>query len=134
MTETHPLDLPFRGERTYLHGTDLHQAILAAVGERRPAGPVSITYHSLLRHQPDLVCSRDSLRELRDDPAFRGEIRFGAGTDVLHAAYSRATGRSGRASPATRPRSSPPPAWRRRTAAPACSRRKPAVRSRCSSS
>ena len=86
MTETHPLDLPFRGERTYLHGTDLHQAILAAVGERRPAGPVSITYHSLLRHQPDLVCSRDSLRELRDNPAFRGEIRFGTGTDVLHAA------------------------------------------------
>ncbi|MEN3943438.1 hypothetical protein WJU23_19210 [Prosthecobacter sp. SYSU 5D2] len=91
MTRTYPLELPFRGERTYLHGTDLHQAIVAALGADLPAGPVSITFHSLLKQLPDLVCSTDSLRHLRDDPTFRGEVRFGSGDAVLNAALLEST-------------------------------------------
>src|SRR6187431_2814070 len=85
MIQTYPLDLPFRGERTYLHGTDLHQAIFAALGSLAPHGPVSITFHSLLKNQPDLVCSAESLRHLRTEPAFRGEIRLGSGDQALFA-------------------------------------------------
>jgi|GEM_PF-1831090 len=85
MIRTYPLELPFRGERSYLHGTDLHQAIMGALGSDLPAGPVSITFHSLLKQLPDLVCSTDSLRHLRDDPTFRGELRFGSGESVLNA-------------------------------------------------
>ena len=85
MTETRQLEVPFRGERSYLHGTDLHQAVHAALPEPPPAGPVNLTFHHLLKHQPDLVLSRDSLLHLREDPAFRGEIRWGTGTDLRHA-------------------------------------------------
>lgn len=85
MIRTYPLELPFRGERSYLHGTDLHQAIMGALGSDLPAGPVSITFHSLLKQLPDLICSADSLRHLRDDPAFRGELRLGSGENVLNA-------------------------------------------------
>jgi hypothetical protein len=91
MTRTYPLELPFRGERTYLHGTDLHQAIVAALGEDLPAGPVSITFHSLLNQLPDLVCSTESLRHLREDPTFRGEVRLGGGDTVLNAALMEST-------------------------------------------
>lgn len=86
MIRSYPLDLPFRGERAYLHGTDLYQAIVTALGSDLPVGPISITFHSLLKQLPDLVCSSESLRHLREDPAFRGELRFGQGDSVLHAA------------------------------------------------
>jgi hypothetical protein len=86
MTQTYPLELPFRGERTYLHGTDLYQAITAALGSALPAGPVSLTFHSLLKNQPDLVCSAESLRHLREEPAFRGELQLGSGAETVHAA------------------------------------------------
>lgn len=86
MNPTLPLELPFRGERSYLHGTDLYQAMVAALGSGLPAGPVSITFHHLLKHQPDLVCSKESLLHLREDPAFRGEARFGSGSSVLNGA------------------------------------------------
>lgn len=85
MTGIRQLELPFRGERSYLHGTDLHQAIVAALAEPPPAGSVNLTFHHLLSHQPDLVLSRDSLQHLREDAAFRGEMRWGNGTDLLHA-------------------------------------------------
>jgi len=86
MQKSYPLELPFRGERTYLHGTDIHQAVLAALGTDLPPGPISINFHSLLKQQPDLICSRESLRSLREDPAFRGELRFGKGEDLVHGA------------------------------------------------
>lgn len=85
MTQTYPLELPFRGERPYLHGTDLHEAVMAALSGQIPEGPVSLTFHSLLKNLPDLVVSTDSLRHLREDPAFRGELRLGAGEVVLNA-------------------------------------------------
>jgi hypothetical protein len=86
MTETRQLELPFRGERSYLHGTDLYQALSAAVPELPSTGPVSLNFHQLLRNQPDLVLSRESLLPLRENPAFRGEIRWGAGEELWHAA------------------------------------------------
>jgi hypothetical protein len=82
MTQTYALELPFRGERTYLHGTDLYQA---ALDSTLLAGPLSLTFHSLLKNQPDLVCSTESLRHMREDPAFRAELRLGSGTGALHA-------------------------------------------------
>jgi hypothetical protein len=85
MTHTYPLELPFRGERNYLHGTDLYQAITTVLGSAVAAGPLSLTFHSLLQNQPDLVCSAQSLRHLREDAAFRGELRFGSGEQTLNA-------------------------------------------------
>lgn len=84
MNCTYSLELPFRGERTYLHGTDLYQGLVDAISGELPIGPVSINFHSLLKNQPDLVCSSDSLRHLRSAPQFRGEVRFGQGDTIIH--------------------------------------------------
>ncbi|SKA92831.1 hypothetical protein SAMN02745166_01984 [Prosthecobacter debontii] len=85
MMSRYPLELPFRGERSYLHGTDLYQSVVGAVGDDLPQGPFSMMFHSLLRQAPDLICSRESLRQWREDPAFRGELRFGSAENTLHA-------------------------------------------------
>lgn len=86
MTYSHPLDLSFRGLRDYLHGDDIYEGMLKAVQDERPAGPLQIQYHSLLRQQPDLICSKEPLTHLRKDPAYRGEARFGTGDDSLYGA------------------------------------------------
>jgi hypothetical protein len=84
MTDKYSLTLPFRGARPYLHGTDIYMAIKEAVAESF-SGPISISFHSLLKKQPDLLCSSESLRGWRSDPAFRGEIRMGTGSAAISA-------------------------------------------------
>lgn len=91
MNQTLPLELTFRGERTYLHGTDLYQGILAALGDTAPPGPVSLTFHSLLKNQPDLIFGAEDLRQLREDPTFRGELRLGSRDALVHAALMEST-------------------------------------------
>lgn len=86
MTLPHPLDLPFRGSRDYLQGADIYEKMLEEGKEIFPAGPLQIQFHTLLRRQPDMIWSQDSLTEWRNNPAYRGEAHFGpakAGMNVV---------------------------------------------------
>jgi hypothetical protein len=75
--ETIELNLPFRGTRGYLHGTDLYNEMMKVGGERLPDGPMHWQFHALLRKQPDLVLDVEELAEWRLRPNYRGEGRFG---------------------------------------------------------
>lgn len=72
-----PLTLKFRGERSYLHGTDIHAALTAAGGARAQGGVMEMHFHSLLRRQPDVLWTTERRPELRNHPSFRGEAVFG---------------------------------------------------------
>ena len=71
------LNLPFRGARDYLHGTDLYHRIMEAVGGGLPDGPLHWQFHSLLRKQPDLILDVDGMAEWRQRPDYRGEGKLG---------------------------------------------------------
>lgn len=86
MTPPIPLESTFRGERPYIQGAALYDEVLAAIGDKLPPGPVSFIFHSILKNQADLITSSQSLRHLREEPAFRAEIRLGSGESLLHAA------------------------------------------------
>lgn len=47
-----PLDLPFKGSRQYLHGTDIFDAVIPLT---KPRHGVAFRFHRLMRHPIDLV-------------------------------------------------------------------------------
>lgn len=76
MTGSFPLNSTFRGDRSYLHGTDVYDSIITLMCEENEVQQLNLTFHSRLLRQPDLVCGEADLVALRGDPAFRGEARI----------------------------------------------------------
>ncbi|MGH6930941.1 MAG: hypothetical protein ACREEE_00750 [Dongiaceae bacterium] len=60
-----PLDLPFKGSRQYLHGTDIFNAVISLM---RPQHGVAIRLHRVMRHPIDLLPA-DNLPRTSDDSA-----------------------------------------------------------------
>lgn len=85
MPPTFPLDLAFRGERNYLHGTDLYESLTRLPGLPLNGRSLGITFHARVLHQPDLVLLEKEDRSLRHDPAFRGEMRIATGAEAVQA-------------------------------------------------
>lgn len=55
--ETVPLELAYKGSRTYLHGTDMYNAIMDYLGRSMPQhvrGPLKMMMHEFARNQVDL--------------------------------------------------------------------------------
>lgn len=63
---THALDLPMKGARNYVHGTDMYQAIHDRFADTYPDSALRLTLHSMLCSQPDLVVY--PLRSLPERP------------------------------------------------------------------
>jgi hypothetical protein len=57
MTDPRPLKLCFKGDRDYLHGTDIYDAVTTALGGRGggPGGPFRMSIHRIARHQCAMV-------------------------------------------------------------------------------
>ncbi len=58
--ESITLQLPYKGQRDYLHGTDMYQAIVSAIKNVEPEafiGQFRMTIHKIARHQCQLLCS-----------------------------------------------------------------------------
>lgn len=71
------LDLPLRGERDYIQGADIYNAIAAAVQARdgRASGPVRVDMHDISRSQCGLLLGRGDAPE---KPAHaRAQFRIG---------------------------------------------------------
>lgn len=55
--ETVPIELAYKGARTYLHGTDMYNAIMDYLGRSMPQhvrGPLKMVMHEFARNQVDL--------------------------------------------------------------------------------
>lgn len=79
MNQTLHLDLAFRGSRDYLQGADIYGAMIEKGGGLLPEGGAAIQFHTLLRKQPDLICSTEPLTHLRQQAEYRGEGVFASG-------------------------------------------------------
>lgn len=56
--ETVPLELPYKGSRAYLHGTDMYNAIMDYFGCGKPQllrGPLKMVMHEFARNQVDMI-------------------------------------------------------------------------------
>ena len=55
--ESVALDLPYKGSRSYLHGTDMYNAVLGYFGREMPQhlrGPLKMVMHEFARNQVDM--------------------------------------------------------------------------------
>ena len=62
------MELGFRGDRDYLHGTDIYNVLLhelEAAGCGRPAGPVSLSFRRFAKRQLDAVICEEGDAEVR---------------------------------------------------------------------
>ena len=76
------MELPFRGQRTYLHGTDLYNAVTSVLVDQFPhlrGGRVAVNFHTLLQKQPDLLVGAGDLDAERARVEYRGEFVIGDG-------------------------------------------------------
>lgn len=83
-----PIELPFRGQRTYLQGADLYNSVTSILFAGFPhmcEARLSVNYHALLLRQPDLLIGRGEMTAERLSPEFRGEFIMGTGEDAVHA-------------------------------------------------
>lgn len=71
------MDIPFRGAREYLHGTDIYQFLMDGGGGDWDSGPVQLQFHGLLRRRGEILIGVDDLAEWRKSPRYRGEGRIG---------------------------------------------------------
>lgn len=76
------MDIPFRGKRVYLHGTDIYQFIVDLTLGNPSEGPFQLQFHSLLRGQGELLVEVEDLASWRKRPEYRGEGRFGPPGDM----------------------------------------------------
>ncbi len=85
MEETIGLELGFRGGRSYLHGTDLYEALHKVLEEKFPCvdGGLTLEFHGLLRSQPDLLLVQGDGRKQRALPGYRAAVRLGLGASVV---------------------------------------------------
>lgn len=73
MTDLHPLELSYRGKRTYLHGTDIYTHLVSLLPGHLFS---SLSFHSLLSAQPDVaLVAAEDLEAGRQRPDFRGEFK-----------------------------------------------------------
>lgn len=68
-----PLDLPFKGNRQYLHGTDIFDAVISLT---KPRHGVAFRFHRLMRNPIDLVPIADAGKGA--DEAAGYYVRYGA--------------------------------------------------------
>lgn len=83
-----PIELPFRGHRTYLQGADLYNSVTSILFDGYPQmreARMSVNYHSLLQRQPDLLIDKGEMKAARQRPEFRGEFILGDGAGAIHA-------------------------------------------------
>lgn len=86
MPPTFSLDLAFRGDRNYLHGTDVYESLTRLPELVLKGRSLGITFHARVHHQLDLVFLEKGDLSRRSDPAFRGEVRIGSGPEMVQAA------------------------------------------------
>ena len=57
MTDARPLELCFKGDRDYLHGTDIYDAVATVLGDRggAPGGPFRMSIHRIARRQCAMI-------------------------------------------------------------------------------
>ena len=70
--ETLPLDLAYKGSRSYLHGTDMYNAIMDHFGRALPQhlrGPLKMVMHEFARNQVDMDYSTGAGRCPKPDNA-----------------------------------------------------------------
>jgi len=48
------MDIPFRGKRDYVHGTDIYEFMMNLNAGDLRDGPVQLQFHTLLRRQGEL--------------------------------------------------------------------------------
>lgn len=80
--ETVPLELAYKGTRTYLHGTDMYNAIMDHLGRSMPQrvrGPLKMVMHEFARNQLDLLYSIGAERCPRPENA---RLEFSLSDDV----------------------------------------------------
>ncbi len=83
MEQSHPLDLVFRGKRSYIHGTDIYTSIVSLIREQDNGGALSLSFHSQILRQPDLIPATESQIALqRENTSFRGDVRMGKGAEA----------------------------------------------------
>lgn len=70
------MDIPFRGRRDYLHGTDIYEFMMNLNAGGRRDGPVQLQFHTLLRRQGELLVGVEEMASWRKRPEYRGEGRF----------------------------------------------------------
>ncbi|MDJ0785164.1 MAG: hypothetical protein QNK05_00060 [Myxococcota bacterium] len=70
MSDGIPLDLPFKGGRDYLHGTDLFQSLVDVTGAR---GPLALRIRRMMRTGVRAVACDDAARLKRAAAQFRFE-------------------------------------------------------------
>lgn len=92
MTE-YPLELAYRGDRKYLHGTDLYKAVQDAAidSEIQISAPFSFQFRSLLRAQPDLIWVDEMSAEFRNNPALKAEFHCNVDGELRHAGILEST-------------------------------------------
>ena len=83
MEQSHPLDLAFRGKRSYIHGTDIYTSIVSLIREQEGDGAISLSFHSQILRQPDLIpASESQIAAQRESLSFRGDVRMGKGAEA----------------------------------------------------
>ena len=91
---TRALDLRFKGDRRYLHGTDVYDAAMAALGACFPgaAGRVRYSFHAIARTALELRCGKAGAIGARPDKC-AAEIHLGEG-DAAVSGWIVETGRA----------------------------------------
>jgi hypothetical protein len=85
MEQSHPLDLAFRGKRSYIHGTDVYTSIVSLIREQEGNGAISLSFHSQILRQPDLIPATESqISSQRESTSFRGDVRIGKGAEAQY--------------------------------------------------
>lgn len=83
MKQSHPLDLAFRGKRSYIHGTDVYTFIVSQIRKQEGDGAISLSFHSQIFRQLDLIPASEShIATQRESTRFRGDVRIGRGAEA----------------------------------------------------
>lgn len=81
----HSLDLTFRGNRDYLHGTDVYTSLVNLYPNEAGSSAISLSFHSQIFTQIDFVGTAPGTNvPEQDQPAFRGRVSIGTGSTAVH--------------------------------------------------
>lgn len=84
----HSLDLTFRGNRDYLHGTDVYTSLVNLYPNEAGSSAISLSFHSQIFTQIDFVGAAPGFNmEEPDHAAFRGRACIGTGSSAIHGLF-----------------------------------------------
>lgn len=72
--QNYQLSLEFRGDRSYLHGTDIYRAVISKFSGGGSLTKFRMAFHGLLKKQPKLIVLDEFSYGYRKDDRFRGEF------------------------------------------------------------